>query len=94
MACSECNGVHESMCPNCGSSADVCPECYGEGTQYWARCISFEPEREVQVTPTCAFMLPRTREEAEAKGQKYYFPADDEESTCTCDKCGGIGVIW
>ena len=94
MACSECNGVHESMCPNCGSYAGECPECYGEGKKYGAICFALGIEQEVQVTPTCAFMLPRTREAAEAKGQKYYFPANEEESTCVCEKCKGTGVIW
>lgn len=63
-----------------------CPECYGEGTVYWA--IDRHTSAKEQVTHAQYRVLPFTEDSARARGRRLYRCEE-----CECEYCGGTGFI-
>ena len=87
MSCNVCAGYDSTNCPVCGEERIVtCPVCEGTGINQ-RLAFNIHTRQSVKVTEIAWLFLPKTEEEAEAKGQNY---CRSEEN---CPACKGLGEV-
>ena len=88
MSCSVCRGYDSHDCPYCAAESTIerCPVCSGTGIDQ-RLAFNIHTRKFVKVTEIAWLMLPKTEEEAEARGQNY---CRTEEN---CPFCKGLGEV-
>ena len=88
MSCNVCRGYDSHDCPVCGieSSVERCPVCSGTGIDQ-RLAFNIKSREFVKVTEIAWLMLPKTEDEAEARGQNYCRAEDN------CPFCKGLGEV-